>query len=262
MNTTLAVFRTELIKSKNTLALWLVVLGAAFVPFLFFLIYINRWEKFVPKPGANPWLSFVDINFRTGSFLLIPSFIVLLCSLVVNIEHKSNAWKHLLTLPVAKGTIYLNKLLIITGLTLLCYGFFLVFMMLSAVLLGTLQSKLGFLDHAPGWGQLAKLSTKSFVSTLGILAIHYWLSLRFKNIFVSIGIGLLCIITATILLGRWEHVVFVPYAYTALTAVSPIAAPQWNVGPYFLTYHELFSLGYFGLVSLGSYLDFTRFYKG
>jgi hypothetical protein len=260
--TTLAVFRTEIIKSKNTLALWLVMLGAAFIPFLFFLIYINRWERFVPKPGVNPWTEFIDSNFRTGSFLLIPFFIVLLCSLVVTIEHKSNAWKHLLTLPVTKGTIYLNKLLLIIGLTLLCYCFFLVFMLLSAMLLGTLQSKLGFLSQAPEWTQLAKLTIKSFISTLGILAIHYWLSLRFKNLFVSIGIGLLCIITSTILLGRWEHVVFVPYTYTALTAVSPAAAPKWNVGPYFLTYHELFSLAYFGLVSLGSYLDFTRFYRG
>ncbi len=261
MTTATAVFQTELIKAKNTLALWLVIIGAAFVPTLFFLVYINRWERFVPPAGQNPWTLFFQTNFRTASFLFIPLFIILLCSLIVNIEHKSNAWKHLLTLPVSKGSLFLNKLLSILLLSLACYVLFMVFMLVSASLLGVFKPKLGFWNATPNLVELLKVAAKSFVSSLGVLAIHYWLSLRFKNMFVSIGIGLMCVITVTILVGRWDKTVFIPYTYTALTAM-PFAAPKWNSSPYFLDYHEWFSLGYFVVLTLASYLDFTRFYKG
>ncbi len=261
MTTLAAVFRTELIKSKNTFAVWLVGLGAAFVPFLFFLIYLNRWEKFIPKTGENPWIVFFNNCLSTASFILIPFFIVLLSSLIVNIEHKSNAWKHLLTLPVSKSALYLNKLGVIIGLTLMCYGFFVIFTLLAASLLGLFKPKLGFLSHVPDVAQFLKIILQSFVSTLGVLAIHYWLSLRLKNIFVSLGIGLVGIITATVLLSRWDNTVYVPYAYTALTAV-PTIIPKTYVNSSFFHFHELFSLVYFGVIGLAGYLDFIRLYRG
>jgi len=261
MTISLAVFRTELIKSKNTLAVWLVGLGAAFVPFLFFLIYLNRWEKFIPKAGENPWGIFFTNCLNTASFILIPFFIMLLSSLIVNIEHKSNAWKHLLTLPVSKSTLYLNKLGVIIGLTLVCYGLFVVFTLVAASLLGVLKPKLAFLSHVPDVAQFLRISFKSFVSSLGVLAIHYWLSLRFKNIFVSIGIGLVCIITATVLFGRWEYIVYVPYAYTALTAVPAMIPKTYAISSFF-HFHELGSLLYFLVIGLAGYLDFIRFYRG
>ncbi len=256
MATLATAYRTEIIKSKHTFALWLAVLGAAFIPAVMFLIYLNRWESFVPKAGANPWAEFFGAAWNVVSFIFIPFFVVLLCTLVMGIEHKSNTWKQLFTLPVSKGTVYLSKLLIVISLAITCYILFIGFLLVSGTVLGLFKPKLGFLSHMPGLLPVLKIGFKSFVSVLGILGIHYWLSIRLKNMILPIGIGLVGIVTATILFSRWAHVVYYPYAFTILSA-SPLQKPTG-----FFAASELYSIICF-LVFVGlGYLDFRRFYRG
>lgn len=256
MTTVTASFRSEIIKSKNTFALWLVLFGAAFSPALLFLIYLNRPANFIPKPGQNPWDFFMSNGLQFISFFFIPFFIVLLCGLVVSIEHKSNTWKHLFTLPVSKSTVYVNKLLIILSLAVICYGLFFVLLLVSGGLIGLVKPELKFMSHTPDFGLITKLLFRSFISTLGILAIHYWLSIRLKNMILPIGIGLVCIVTGTILFGRWDNLIYYPHAYTIFTIFPQPGHTS------FLQKHEIYSLLYFAGVTLLGYVDFTRFYKG
>lgn len=250
------VYQTELIKSKNTFALWLACLGAGFMPALMFVVYLTKWETFVPQKGANVWNQFSFANLQGVSFFFIPFFVVLLCSLVINIEHKSNTWKYLLTLPVSRLSIYVNKLLIILTLTVVTYVLFIVFLLTAGVVLGILRPKLGFLDQTLALDGLLKLAFRSFVSTLAMLAIHYWLSIRLKNMIAAIGIGLICIVTATILFKRWEYAIYYPYTFTMYTIFSSEKSVK------VLASHELYSLGYFVIITIAGYIDFSRFYKG
>ena len=256
MATLATAYRTEIIKSKHTFALWLAVLGAAFIPAVMFLIYLNRWESFVPKAGANPWAEFFGAAWNVVSFIFIPFFVVLLCTLVIGIEHKSNTWKQLFTLPVSKGTVYLSKLLIIISLTIACYVLFIGFLLVSGTVLGLFRSGLGFLSHTPDLLPVLKTGFKSFVSVLGILGIHYWLSIRLKNMILPIGIGLVGIVTATILVNFWKNIVYYPYAFTIIST-SPMFKPTG-----FFADSEWYSLICFLIFSGLGYLDFRRFYRG
>lgn len=256
MATLATVYRTEIIKSKNTFALWLAVLGAAFIPSVMFLIYLNRWESFVPKAGDNPWTIFLANAWNVVSFIFIPFFVVLLCTLVMGIEHKSNTWKHLFTLPVSKSAVYLGKLLIIISLVIACYVLFIGFLLVSGSVLGLIKPKLGFLAHTPDLPPVLKTAFKSFVSTLGILGIHYWLSIRLKNMILPIGIGLVGIVTATILINFWKNIIYYPYAFTIIST-SPMFKPDG-----FLAASEWYSLGYFVVFGVLGYFDFRRFYRG
>jgi hypothetical protein len=75
---------------------------------------------------------------------------------------------------------------------------------------------------------------------LGISAIQYWLSWRFKNFIAPVGIGLALLIGAIISLGiNWPHVYKIPFAYPALT----LRHMQENRP--LLENHELNSIGYF-----------------
>ena len=58
---------------------------------------------------------------------------------------------------------------------------------------------------------------KSFISTLAIVAIHFWLSFRLKNLFLNIGIGLAGVVVAvSMYIPHWPSIIYLPYAFPVL----------------------------------------------
>ena len=122
---------------------------------------------------------------------------------------------------------------------------FTIFMIGSAVISNLIISKYVFLKTPLDWITLWKLNYQTYLSILGMSAIQYWLSLRFKNFIASIGIGLALLITALILMN-WEHIYKVPHAFPLLTfdAVSKkrhrlLENHEWNSIAYFIAFTVL-----------------------
>ena len=112
MKELLAVYRTELIKTKNSFASWLVILGALFIPAFFVATIAYHWRDYVHYlvvDNPNPWNEYSRKLFNGVHFTFLPLLIVLIVALVFNIEHKSNTWKHIFVLPVAKTKIFTGK---------------------------------------------------------------------------------------------------------------------------------------------------------
>jgi hypothetical protein len=249
-------FQTELIKAKNTFALWLTIAGAGFIPVLFLIAYIAKWEKFIPKDGQNPWNGLFTNAFIGVSFFFVPMFVILLNCLIFNIEHKSNTWKHLFTQPISKATVFLNKFLIINSLTMLCYGFFLLILFCFGIILGIWKHELGFLSATPDFSKIVAFALKSYISVLAIIAIHFWLGFRVKNVILPIGIGLAGVVTAGIIAGRWKYDIYFPYGFPGYCVYKPALNNE------FLANYHVYSLIYFVLIMLMALIDFTRNYKG
>src|SRR5579864_8774455 len=95
----------ELIKLKNTFALWLTFVGALFLPLLLFTTYLFEAQEFIPATQINPWYDYLLRTFNGCCFFSL-GFILLIIGLILNIEHKANSWKHLFTMPVRKGRLY------------------------------------------------------------------------------------------------------------------------------------------------------------
>ena len=135
---------------------------------------------------------------------------------------------------------------------------FLVFnilMVLSAVVPNLFFRKYTFLSNSIDWMQLVRLNLKTFISLLAIISFQYWLSLRFRNFIVPIGIGLGLLVTSLILYQlRWEHIYKVPYAFPVLT-MEGIREPDFK-----LQNHELNAMAYFIFFTLLAFLD-MRFRK-
>ena len=55
----------------------------------------------------------------------------------------------------------------------------------------------------------------SFVASLGIVGIQFWLSFRFKNFIVPLGIGMTLVIVGLIA-SRAPEAIYFPYAYNVL----------------------------------------------
>lgn len=263
MKSFIPVFEAELIKAKNSFALWLVILGAAFIPFFFFLNHVYEWDEYLPKAGENPWYDYFRKGFNGTHFTFLPLLIVLLIALLFNIEHKSNTWKHIFVLPVSKTKIFLSKYLLLITLIILFYFLLLIFLLSGGVLLSLWKNEFNYLNYRPSYfytsvhSGIPEFVLRSFISCLAIVAIHFWLSFRLKNLFVTIGIGLAGVVVAvSMYIPHWPSIIYLPYAFPVLMC-NFIPDTQ-----HFLSNFQINSLVFFFLICLLSYFDFVKLYKG
>src|SRR5215218_2653874 len=105
--------RAEVLKTKRTASIWLTVLGAGFIPALFMLVYLLKPEGSLSQLKQAPW----NVHFMWGwqalSVFLFPMYIILICSLIPQIEYRNNTWKQVFAAPQSTGTIFLSKFLVI-----------------------------------------------------------------------------------------------------------------------------------------------------
>ena len=249
--------RAELLKTKRTAVLWLIILGALFIPAIFFMMYYFKPDVFIPMIKADPWQSHFVRGWQSLSAFLLPMFIILVCSLIPQIEYKNNTWKQVFVSPQPYSFIFFSKLLTIHLMILFCFFLFIIFMIGSAIVVNLANKSFPFFDHRINIEFLLKMIFKTYLSILGISAIQYWISLKFKNFITPIGIGLGFLITSLII-TQWEHIYKVPYAYPILTLNSLVLKPDKLIEN-----HELNSIGYFIVFTLVAFVDLKyRMEKG
>ncbi len=256
MSLLIRLYYTEIVKSKNTFALWLTIIGAGVIPFVLFITYAYNSQMFIPESGINPWNEIFLRSFN-GITLFTPLFIILIIGLLFNIEQRSNAWKHLFVLPASKGSIYTSKYVFVFSLVLAYYLLFALLTWGTGIILGLYKSNLGFLKYSPEWNKILRFLFKFFVGTLGIIAIHFWLSFRLKNLISNLGIGLAGIAFAILLNGsKGGLIILFPYSF-------PILMLNYKANPvhFFDNFHYV-SLIYFIIISALSYYDFTKKFNG
>jgi hypothetical protein len=265
MKALFVIYKTEFIKLKNSFAFWLVILGAAFIPVFFVSNILYKWQDYLHdlvEYNPNPWNEYSRKFFNGEHFTFLPLLIVLLIALVFNIEHQSNSWKHVFVLPVSKSKIFIGKYLIALTLLILFYCLMIVLYLLGGLLLSIWKPAFGFLNYHPSY-QYGPVQTniviyiiKSFISILAILAIHFWLSFRLKNLFITIGIGIGGVVLATSMyIAHWNSLIYVPYGF-------PILMCNYISNHHLLSDFHINSIICFIIVSIVSYLDFVFFFKG
>jgi hypothetical protein len=247
----------EFRKTRHTFAFWLTVLGAAFIPVVMLLVYVFKPAAGYAPPGANGWDLFLGRSWSLVMGLFLPFYVVLMNSLVVNIEHRSNTWKYVFTQPLPRWTVWLGKILLIQILILTCFVLFVGLLLLVGYALSGVDARFGLQNQQPDWAVLGKLSLKAYVGTLALSGIHYWLSNRFKNLILPIGLALAGLVVSGLLLqGNWKYIDFFPYAYSILSIKTTIMKGLPGTG--LLARHEWVSIGYFVGLSVLGYLDLRR----
>jgi hypothetical protein len=241
--------KAEMIKTKRSASFWVVVLGAGFIPLIFLLTYVLAPEKNYRRLLVLPWEQHFGIGWQALSSFLLPMFVILVCSLIPQIEFKNNAWKQVFSSPQSLGNIFFSKFFTIQLMILLLFLLFNLFMLGTGVLTSLINSKYIFLKSPINWGALFYLDAKTYLSVLGMSAIQYWLSLRFKNFIASIGIGLALLISSLIAIPFWDNVDKLPYAYPMLTM------QHFAPGYYSFEKHEIYSVIYLIAFLLLAFLD-------
>jgi hypothetical protein len=245
--------KNELIKLKGTFAFWLTVISGLIIPVLFFIVYLVKYKSLIPAEGINPWEKFMINQVKNSIPLFAPMFIVLITSLIIQIEHKSSGIKHLFALPIPKWSVYFSKLSIVIFSIIITTIYFYSAILLFGTLLGFIHSDLGFLDFQPEYFKYFKMLLTSFIGSLGIVGIQFWLSFRFKNFIVPLAIGMTLVIVGLIASQAPESIYF-PYAYNILSISLGDKMPL-TFGISSVTVYSVFC---FFITSVLGYVDIKR----
>lgn len=242
---------TELLKTKRSASFWLSIVGAAFIPGIFFLAFVFNAEETMQEMKAAPWQTHFRYGWQFLSAFLFPMFVILVCTLIPQIEYKNNTWKQVFAAPQSYGNIYFSKFVTVHLLILFFYILFNLFMILSGVVANFIHSGFTFLDKPIDWQYLIKLNVKTYISILGISAIQYCLALRFKNFIAPMGVGLALLVGSIIAAAlSWKYVFNIPFAHPILT-LKYMSVPNRP----FLENHEINSIIVFVVVILIGFLD-------
>jgi hypothetical protein len=243
----------ELIKLKKTFAFWLTIISAFLFPILFFVAYLLEHESLAPETGINPWEKFMTTQIQNSIPFFIPMFIVLITSLIMQIEHKSKSIKHLFALPIPKWSVYFGKLTIVILAIISTYIYYYIIILLSGVLLGAIHSDLPFLSFRPDHGKFIQILWTSFIASLGIIGIQFWMSFRFKNFIIPLGLGMFLAITGVII-AQAPQSIYYPYAFTVLSVSMGEDMPLI----FGISSVTVFSIGCFLVTSVLGFINIKR----
>lgn len=245
--------QTEILKTKRSASFWLTIIAALFLPTLFCIGYSVESESIIRqmKESRNAWNFHFGNAWQVANAFLFPMFIILICSLIPQIEYKNNTWKQVYASPQPLANVYFSKFISIHVMIFFFFVLFNLFLISFAIIINLINTKFPLLDQSIDWAMLGRLCLKTYVAILGISAIQYWLSFRIKNFIAPVGIGLALIITSIILSQfDWKHIYKFPFAHPVLT-LKTLMLPNRP----FLENHELNSIGYCAFFLILGYLD-------
>lgn len=244
--------RSEVLKTKRTAAFYFTLIGAAVVPFMFLL---NAFTEGLPdedKSSKDPLNAIFKLASEMNGFAIFPLFVVLLCTLLPQIEHKNNTWKQVLTSPKTKANIFLAKYLNILLLMVLFHVASYSFLWMVVIAIHFIIPELNVLNQPLNGMPIFLNAANTFIMVLAISAIQFWIGLRFKNFLVPVAIGLVLWLTGTVMVFEYhsETANYFPYSFQ-IFAVSPAFKPILNQTAWT-------SIGYAVFFLALGFFDFSR----
>jgi hypothetical protein len=243
--------RSERLKIRRSTSFYLAFGAAAFTPFINTLDLIS--DGVGPEHRKVIFNEMFTERFGTTGAIAFPIFIILICTLLPQIEYKNNTWKQVLTSPQTKGNVFLAKFINVQLLIFLFIAANQLLLLVSAVIVHFAEPSLNLLNQPLNGSQIAATLVNSYVALLAITAIQFWLGLRFRNFIVSIGIGMGLWFMGTILVTQMKPGVIQYFPYCFHMYVS---FPQFQLHD--LTVILWSSVGYTALFLLIGYLNFSK----
>jgi len=220
MKMLLRVLHAELLKTKRTIAWKMVVIAPAVVVLLILLIACQAPFSTLNFNGIrNKWTVLASLTLRVWAILMMPLYITLETALMAGLDHSEHQWKSLLARPVPRWTLYVAKLIFVVAMTALSTLLLVCGILTDGFVLSHVQSAVVFGSPVP-W--VAIFRDGAEVAGLAFLAltIQHWVSLRWRSYSVSIGIGIVALVTGFFVVaagqqgGGWEQ--YFPWALPML----------------------------------------------
>ena len=209
-------FYSEWLKTRRSLASWLVVVGGLFTPVIIFLVRMRHPEA-LPKlyRTSSFWQNLWNQSWESMAMFMFPMGIIMATGLLTQLEFKNNTWKQLHTTPQRLSLIYAMKLFIVLLLLVQVFLAFNACLYFFSVLPILLVKDVAYPAATLDWMLFLRGNISYFIDCLPIVGLQFLLGMHFKNFLVPFGLGfLLWIVSLTGM--TWEHNYTLPYAYTML----------------------------------------------
>ena len=236
-------FQSEWLKTKRSLAFWMVVIGGFFTPSIIIVARLINYDK-LPGLYSAPdfWNLLWKNSWESMAIFFLPLGAILSTSLIAQIEYKNNTWKQLHTLPLSYTTIFFAKLAVIVVLMLQFFILFNLGIYLAALVPYLLVSGTPYPQQPIPYDSFLRENLLFFVDTLPIVALQYLIALRFKNFLVPVGLGFVFWVGSLAAL-TWQYGYVIPYTYPMYNylasgvqtkAILPSVNIHWIAAGYFL----------------------------
>jgi hypothetical protein len=219
--------RSEILKTKRTGPFYFTLAAAAFAPLMSMLdILLDGIDTDNRKDIFNDMLI---KKFQMTGLVALPIFLILVCTLLSQIEYKNNTWKQVLISPQSKGNVFLAKFINVQFLLVVFFITNLLLMFLCAVVLHFMDPSLDVLNQPLNGYKVLMTRVNTYVAVLAICTIQFWLGLKFRNFITPVAIGIACWFAGTILV--MENIGFAAYfphsfhAYGRFPKYDPLANP-------------------------------------
>lgn len=201
--------KIELLKTKRSLALLMMFVCPLMVVLVNVMVLLNSDAQLLTE---KTWEVFWLSNYGMWGYFMMPLYIALVTALLNGVEHKSNGWRYLATLPVSQSKIFLAKFILawfyLIGASLVLF--------FSIYLSITVLSWVGY-----DGGQILRTSVilkiiYACIASLAILTIQHIVSWRWQNIIAPLGLGVLATFSL-IQFSSSKYWMYNPWTYTLMT---------------------------------------------
>lgn len=209
----LRIIQVEWIKLKRSGIMFVIFGAPLLVLTMQFLNFKLRYNILVPS-GSSPWWGFIQ---EVGSFwgaLVLPVIAAIFAAIICGVEHSSNAWKYIITMPIRRMYFYTGKLLLTFSLLIAASIILTCGLVISGIILG-------FNEPIP-WEKVGWLFIYPLLGVAALTSIQIWLSTRIHNHSIPIGIGVISVV-ASLFLSQSSSTHWYPWVYPLMTA--PIGNP-------------------------------------
>jgi hypothetical protein len=206
--------RSEFLKTKRTASFYLAIGAAAFTPLM------NMLDLALDGVDADNKADILNDIFTTRfqmmGIAIFPLFVILLCTLLPQIEYKNSTWKQVLASPQQKGSIFTAKFINTQLLILLFLATNQLLMLLDSVILHFMEPSLNVLSQPVNMHDVLMTIANGYIGVLAICAMQFWLGLRFKNFIIPIAVGIALWFIGTILvMQNFDIAAYFPYSFHA-----------------------------------------------
>ncbi|GKU26681.1 ABC transporter permease [Clostridium folliculivorans] len=192
--------RAELYKYLKNHLIWITFLVP--IAWVFSMIYLVPSLKLVDD--ANAGLVLYVVSYNMFSAIVVPTYIILICRIVGEMEERNNNWRLLLCMPVKKYRIYLVKLFMLMAMLLILYSGYLTGMLISGGIFSDFQ--------LPLMKILSDLVI-SFLCTFSILSFFYIFSLEKISIIAYLGVGIVILLSGFLVMQSENIWTYFPWCY-------------------------------------------------
>src|SRR5687767_9895589 len=242
--------RSELLKTRKA-SFYLTLIGAAVGPVMF-LLNVLLDENEIDPSQKDPLNAVFKILSDMNGTALFPLFVILICTLLPQIEYRNNTWKQVFASPQTKVNVFLAKFMNVHLLMLVFLIATHLFMLLAVAGINFIKPALNLFEHPLNGITVLVNAANAYILLLAVCAIQFWLGLRFRNFIVPIGIGFALWLTGTIMAVQYKSnlVYYFPYSFPAFPVSTKLKSQ--------LTQVAWTSLGYALLFLIVAFFDFRR----